>query len=276
MTEITRKVTAYSSAISFIITVAVFFSVHLFAGVPLEIGLVIGVCCYVVLFSFSLIDVKYQWHRAVFGPIRKHLQFFLATIIVKEWNVKIDIDPAGGAAITHEISGKVNFGYNKWITFGFMADSPQLMDPNFPISAKCTRTGNPLRTEFMIDCPKYKRVKVNFESELERGEEFQIKVEYSLSNTFFFDREDFYVHHAFHNEKVINIEVSFPETVRIEDVRGDIVTEHGDSRGKQNKPLKKTDQFVTWRIDKGIHGDAHKVIWITTTRQLRGQQKSKT
>jgi hypothetical protein len=275
MSDLTKKVAAYATAISFVISVAVFISAHVFAGLSIEIGIAIGVASYIVITAISLVDVKYQWHRAIFGPIRKHLQYLLATIVVKEWNVRIKIDPERSANITHEIYGKVNFGYNKWITFGFMADSEQPDRLNFPISAKCTKTDNPLLVDFVIDSPKYKRVRINFENELERGEEFRIKVDYTLANTFFFDRDDYYTHHAFHNEEIINIEISFPDVVRIGNVKGEVTTEYGEIKGKHDKPLKKTDHFITWKILKGMHGDAFKVSWTPTLNQLQVQPKTK-
>jgi hypothetical protein len=265
-------VTLVTSAVSFIITIAVFLCVYLLKGLPLEYGIIVGVAVYVLVFIFGLADVKWQLHRIALGPLRKWLRFMLATIVIERWEVRIHIDSEGNAHLEHEFWGRVNFGFNKWITFGFLADSEQPPASEFPIAVTNVDCNREVTPEFIVDCPKYKRIKIPFEDELERGDKFHIKMEYDLSKTFFFGKKDYYTHHTFHNEKMIDVEVNFPDEVVVNNTWGRITTEHGDERGKHKAPEKKTSQFIKWVVSEAMHGDAHELFWETT---LKGNRKAR-
>jgi len=266
LSSITKRLTLITNGISFVITLAVFICVYLIKGMPLEVGIGIAIVVYSAVVSFILIDVRYQWHRAVLGPLRKYLRYMLASIVIEKWSEHIEIDHDGNGDIVHEIHGKANFGFNKWIMFGIVSDTDQPDKEAFPINITNLDDDSTVVPTFLFDYPRYKRVRIPFGYELDRGKKFNFRIEYSLAKTFRLGTTDYHSHHAFHYEKDIDMSVSFPKNCRVVDVTGDITSEHGDVRGKRNSPEKKTDNFVTWQVRRAMHGDDHKLSWSTVFR----------
>lgn len=209
---------------------------HLHFGFPVEAGIVVAILVAGILYVAVLIDEKYQFHRAIFWPIRRTLLYWLGSLVIDLWKVYVDIDSNGDARVIHDFSGKVNFGFNRWITLGFRADSDQPTCPDFPIRITNKLNDEEVKADFIIDAPRYKRLRVNFQHELRRGDKFHYEVVFGLSRTFFFGKKDYYAFQAYHHEKRIMIDVRFPDDVVVSGVCGEITTEHGDTWKKHKQP----------------------------------------
>lgn len=265
MSEVTTRALLITSVVSFVVALGVFVSVHLKLGIPIELGVFIGGIVWAVICLVVIIDVKKQFHRVLLGPIRKYLSFRLSSIVIEKRNIDIRIDGEGNGHAVHEFWGKVNFGFNKWIDFGFTSDTDQSDAENFPVTVTDMETHNSLPSEFIVDCPKYKRLRIYFGRELKTGDKLHIKAEFDWKETFFLGQKDFYEHRTFHNEKRVDVSVHFPKGVGVSKFETEITTQYGDIRGKHDVAEKKSPRLLRWSLENAMHGDANRLIWWTTT-----------
>ncbi len=264
--SVSRRLTLITNGVSFVITLTVFLFVYLIKWVSLEVGFLIAVAIYITIVAIAFVDVKYQLHRAVLGPLRKYLRYVLASVVIEKWSEQLVIDDEGNGDLIHEIHGKVNFGLNKWISLGIGTQSDQPDKESFPIKIINMDDNSPIEPDFLVDYPRYKKIRIPFGRELDRGKKFNLKIAYTLDGTFNLGCEDHHSHHAFHYEKAIDMSITLPDNCRVLTCFGEIVTEHGDVRGKQSPPEKVSENFITWQISQAMHGDNHKLSWTTGLR----------
>jgi len=239
-----------------------------------EANLIIGLVVFACSFTLLHIIARLSYHSIIIGPIRRRLQFALSSIVIDEWKVSLDIRGDGSATVIHDFTGRINFGKNRWIVIGIHCDSEQGKGSDLGMEVTNIDTNRAVIPEFLLDFPTYKRVKIYFDSVLERGDEFHYKVKYNLTATFFFDREDYYMQSATHYEKKISIYAKFPPNVSVERAWSAIITDQGDSWGRHKQPVFGSD-FVSWTIDTASARNKHYIRWITRTKtSTLGSEKS--
>lgn len=262
ISEVFTRINMLTGALGFIITIMVLICIHLKQPISMGMGFIIGLAIYVGLLLFAYTSRTIKLHSKILAPVRRWVQFLLSSIVIEEWNATISLDEDGTAHTIHDFKGKINFGHNKWITIGILADSPQPETGSFWIRVTNVDTGKDVKPQVFIDCQKFKRFKIFFDRTLKRDDKFHYKVEYKLLQSYFFGQKDHYSQDATHFEKKINIRINFPQTVYVSSVDSEILTAHGDNWGAHKRP-KFGDNWIEWAVEKAVMSNKHRLIWTT-------------
>lgn len=249
------------AVVNFVLGLGSFLAARIFLNWPIEFSIAIGVSVVLILFGGAEILSNFTLHSKYLAPLRKWLLYKLSCVVIQRWDVNVEIDQDGNAVVNYEILGKVNFGNANWITLGIWAGEKQPKGKDFKMYVYDVRRQTQRDADYVIDEDTYKRFKIRFGQTLRRKDSFHLRVKFDLKRTFLFDVEDYYRWDAVHHEEEVNIKVSFPESIRIEYVGGEIVTENGDVWEEQEKPKMFDPQTITWKIERALHGNAHKVYW---------------
>lgn len=249
------------SIVSFILSIASLTFVHFRLRMPVETALVVAVLVYFAVHSVVVLDAILDLHGRILAPIRKFALGILHGVVLDTWNVNVQIEKSGDATISHDVKGKVNFGSVRWIPMGII--SYETDQSNLRVQAVDLTANLLLKTEFIMDYPKYKRVRIRFDRRLHRGDKFHIRVKYKLYRTFFFGQTDFYTHEAKHNTKRLNIRVAFPHGVKVGEIWGEIQTQYGDVLGKRETVRRVSTQLIAWDIQRVAAGNNYKLLWVT-------------
>lgn len=262
ISEVFTGTNMLTGALGFIITIMVLICIHLKQPISMGTGFIIGLVIYVGLLLFVYTSRAIKLHGRILSPIRRWFQFLLSSIVIEEWNATINLDEDGTAHTIHDFKGKINFGHNKCISIGILADNPQSEAGSFWIKVVNVDTGKEVKPQVFIDSPKFKRFRISFDRALKRDDKFHYKVEYKLHQSYFFGQEDHYSQDATHFEKQINVRVNFPQTVYVSSVGSEILTAHGDNWGAHKRP-KFGDNWIEWVIEKAVMSNKHRLTWTT-------------
>jgi hypothetical protein len=235
-----------------------------FLQTALEVNLIAGLVTFAVAYSFLYFFVRQNYHSLVLGPIRRNIQFALSSIVIEKWDVRVCIEKDGNANVKHDFSGRVNFGKNRYVRIGIMAESEQ--PEKMVVKVVNMDTGREVKPEFLFDYPKYKNVRIHFDRVLERGDLLHYTIEYYVKKGFFFDCEDYYMQSATHYERKISIEILFPDDVVVERAWSEIITDQGDSWMEHSQPIFAPNS-IKWTVEKACLGNRHYVRWTTKTKE---------
>lgn len=234
------------------------------AETPLVTSIFVAIITYAVTYVVLLVFYMKGFHSVILSPIRRDLQFVLSSIVIDKWIADIVLYKNGDARISHEFSGSVNFGRNRWIRIGITSEAEQ--KESLDIKVINVDTGKLVKPQYLLDFPTYKRLNISFDRVLERGDRFHYKVEYLLEKCFFFDKEDYYMQSTTHYERRLIINVRFPPEVAVERAWSEILTDQGDSWERHTQPLFQPNS-IEWTVEKASLGNRHFLRWITKTQK---------
>jgi hypothetical protein len=263
MNEVSHRKWIYKliAVVNFVLGFSSFLATRFILSLSIEISIAIAVSVVILLFGIAEILSNFTLHSRYLAPLRKRFLYWLSCVIIERWNLNLEIDEDGNAVVNNEIFGKVNFGNANWITLGIWAGEKQPKGKDFKIYVYDVKRQIQRDADYIIDEDTYKRFKIRFGQTLKRNDDFHLRVRYELKKTFLFDVDDYFKWDAVHHEKEVNIKVSFPETIKIEYVGGEIITENGDVWEEIEKPEMFDPQTITWQIKRALDGNSHKVYW---------------
>lgn len=262
MNEVDRGwIYAVLAIVKFVIGVASFLSTWMIYGFPIHLSVLIGFSVVLVLFIIADAISRFTLHGRYLAPLRKRLLYWLSCVVITRWDTTVEISEDGDAVVSHEFWGRVNFGYNRWITLAIWAGKKQPKGKNFELEVFDVKRQVYQTPKLVLDEDKYKRFRIRFGQTLKSGDKLQFKVKFTLLKTFYFGKEDYYSHDAVHHEKDVNLKIVFPETTKVEYAGGQIMTEHGDEWKEHEKPIISDPQTIEWRIKRALHGNSHKLYW---------------
>jgi hypothetical protein len=179
-----------------------------------------------------------------------------------EWNVSIDISEDGSASVTNEFVGRVNFGLPRYLQIGMWSGVPQPDRKDFFLKATDMKAGHPIDVEFITDSPSYKRIRINFDRMMERGDRFHYRLNYRLLKAFLLGREDYYSHAAIENSRELNIRVAFPPNVEVDKTWAEVMTKYGEVVGEVSAQLV-SPQLIVWKMRRVREGNIYRLNWST-------------
>jgi hypothetical protein len=243
-----------------------FLSTWLVYGFPILESIAIGMGIVVLIFVAIEIASNFTLHSKFLAPLRKRLLYALSCVVIDKWSVILDISDEGNALTTNEFFGKVNFGCAQWLVFGIWAGQDQAKKKDFEVRIFDVLRQNYQNPEFLFNESRMKTMKIRFSSILKRGERFHFRIKYELKKTFYFDKEDYYDFQSVHHEKELKMKVVFPENVKIEYVREEVITEHGDVWEEHEKAKITDPQTIEWHVQEALFGNHHTLYWKATKK----------
>lgn len=237
--------------IGFIIAFAIFLSTYFQFGLP--IAFTISVSFFMLVSFFVLID----WRRLL--RVRFPLPFSIhSQVVIDLWKTEIEINSNGDALIVHNVKGKVS-GFVRWLAFAFTSDEEQPKFKSLGLEAMDVLENKELDAELMLDEPRYKRIRLKLPK---LGiHNFLYRIRYRFLRTFVRLGSDYYTHKCMYDEKEICIEVRFPREAKIEEVRGEIVSQFGRFRKKTEPPRLIAPNVASWRTKNHRIGDSVRLYW---------------
>jgi len=274
MSSISRKGVFFS----FVITLAIFFllfaTLQLLGVIPSSLGS--SELAILLLFAFiflvsSLASIRYRLYGIYLEPLRKYMLQYLATVAIERWEVNVEVLLNGDAIVTNRIHGRVNYGVARWLSIGVWAVTPQHKNGGFEVEIVDLEKHRNLEPEMTLDESKYKRIRIRFDSPLERGDRFAIAVRYKLRHTFYFERMDYYQHSGFSSRELV-LSILFPEDITIDDVYVDIGNEYGNYLEVTSIPKLVAPNSIRWEIRGALHENIYSIHWRASRK--RGEPQS--
>lgn len=265
-----KRFTQLCSILSLVMGLTTFLGTQVFLGMPLVHSFIISLSMIMGVFIVSFLDRRLKLGQKLITSLRNAASGSTEEdVMITKWRTDIDVNTRGNATLSHTIEGRVRRGDIKWLEVSIVTDNPQpSKDEGFKVKILDLLNGEKSKPEYLIDEPRYKRVRINFpEAPLREGRKFKYRISAKLLKNFPLTGVDSWYHKVLSNQKKVEISVNFPNGCVINNVFGQAITTHGHNRSIATVPKKLGSRLVRWTIRKPVKGTSYKLNWNLTRKK---------
>lgn len=258
------RYTQICSVLSLTIGLTTFLATKVFWGMMLIHSFATTISVLVGIFAAILLDKKLKFSQKLINAVKTTSAGLTDDgIVITKYHTDIDINTRGNASINYVIEGFGCGGDNKWLEVSIRTDGSQPSKENgFKIKVFDLANGEEMDPVFVIDEPRYKRIRINFrEAPLNSGKKFKYKITAKISKSFSLNGPDFWYHRVLSRQKKVIISVSFPSKCLINSVAGQAITNNGHNIPVSVSPKKVGPRQIRWVIHDPRKGTSYQLDW---------------
>jgi hypothetical protein len=254
------------SIISLALALTSFFSTKILLGFSIFESIVTTVLIQVTLFAILFSDRRLKISQRLVGFFNRKPPGQKTGLEITRWTEHIDVSSTGNAMLTCILEGRCYSGNNRYQDINVKTDNPQpSRNEGFKVRIFDMTKEEEVEPEYIIDEPRYKRVRVNFrEAPLYTGAKFRYKTQMKLFSTISLEGQDHWSHQVLTNQRKIEISLNFPHKCVVSHVCGKAYTVHGDNLLVKHHPKKTKQNQIKWSIPDPIQGSSYELNWKLT------------